>query len=142
VPRIPAPNPGITGVRGFRVGTCPMLPPFSRTVQCALLGALIIGGLAWVLLDVPPNQVGAAVAPADACPCPRPRVDPAVVPALGDDPGARDITVSRRERFSGMTAELRDWHSAGRPGDLRADFQAATLAIRDLGNAGGVTRLR
>jgi hypothetical protein len=119
-----------------------MLPPFSRTAQCALLGALIIGGLAWIMLDVPPNRVGAAVAPAAACPCPRPRVDPAVVPALGDDPGARDITVSRRERFSGMTAELRDWHSAGRPDDLRADLQAATHAIRDLGNAGGVTRLR
>jgi hypothetical protein len=114
----------------------------SGAARCALLAALISGVLAWVLLDMPPSQAGAAIAPAVACPCPRSRIDPAVAHPSEVESGTLEGAASRRERFSGMTAELRDWHSAGRPGDLRADLQAGTLAIRDLGNGGGVTRLR
>jgi hypothetical protein len=119
-----------------------MLSPFSHAGPCALLCALVAGILAWIVLDVPPAQVGAVGAPVADCPCERPRVDLAVARAPESEPGATQIAVSRRDRFQGMTAELRDWHRAGQPGDLRADLQAATLAIRNLGDAGGVARLR
>jgi DNA-binding CsgD family transcriptional regulator len=53
------------------------------------------------------------------------------------EPRATGAAVSQRERFAGRTAELLEWHRAGRPGDLHADLEAGTLAIRNLGHTAG-----
>ena len=111
----------------------------STGLLLTLVLVLVSGLLIWASAGLRPTHVEAVVAPAAACPCERTRVD--LAPAQLPNPASRAIEEpgSRRDRFLGRTAELRDWHRAGRPGDLRADLQAATLAIRTLGDAGVVT---
>ena len=101
----------------------------------ALVLVLVAGLLIWASAGLRPTQVEAVITPAAVCPCEPPRGDLAFAYAPEVEPSTREVAVSRRERFLGRTAELRDWHRAGRPGDLRADLQAGTVAIRDLGKA-------
>lgn len=108
----------------------------SHTRRLALLLVVVSGLLIWASASLRPTHVEAIIASATDCRCERPRVDLAVARAPDVEPGATEEPGSRRDRFLGRTAELRDWHRAGRPGDLRADLQAGTAAIRDLGDAG------
>ena len=110
-------------------------PPRLLTLVLVLVAGLLI----WASAGLRPTQVEAVITPAAVCPCEPPRGDLAVAYAPEVEPSTPEVAVSRRERFLGRTAEMRDWHRAGRPGDLRADLQAATLAVRDLGDAGVVT---